>query len=177
MIKNQIMSQLNQYLIDQGISCKILGSNFDEINSNRPQSNCEIHVFYRGSDRANTGNNNSKNTVSYRNYNFEIELIHKNLRQEDITQDLVDIIWNALDSVIINNHKLILVSDSFVEFENGFWRYSFTTYITFVNTTDTVECTTELIQSVRILISPSTEKPVEYDPALSTEVATFQTNQ
>lgn len=111
-------------------NARIITSSFDEKTANKAQSQLEIRINYIRSLWS--------KPQRIRTYDFEINVIEKNLRTEDNIQNTIDrLCYGLLGANRFGNH-LEIVEDSFKEFEDGLWSYQITIRLSY--TAEQLDC-------------------------------------
>jgi len=119
-IKNRIALILGTALEGYGQNVKIIKTNFDEDNDNKPQTSKQVVVIHRDSS---VTLQNTKDKTFYSIERFELEVTVKDLRSDDPIQNLVDIIKKAFIGSIFNGIPVKSVTATNQGFNDGIWKY------------------------------------------------------
>nr|WP_288834877.1 hypothetical protein [uncultured Flavobacterium sp.] len=172
LIKNGIVTALNDLIQSSRYNTKITKDNFLEESRKNPASLCEISVQYVSSEWEPI-NDNLHEQIYNRHLNFNLFIRFKDLREEDKAQDFSDFIIDNLSIVPILGRYLRIETDEFSEYVEGIWVYrqSWIYTISSLKPDPTCQNVTETnVTGIEIYISPSYEFPLEFDEDLATEI-------
>lgn len=119
-IKNRIALIVSATLEREGLTAKIIQSNFNEDSDNKPQMSRQVVIRHLDSEYT----LQNARDQSFKCFSrFQVEVTLKDLRTDDNIQNLVDIVCRALIGASINGIPIKSLSVSNSGFDNGIWKY------------------------------------------------------
>lgn len=122
-IKNRLALIIATAVEQYGQPVKIIKSNFDEDNDNKPQMSRQVIIIHRD----NSSTLKSQKEKSFTNIDrFDIEVTVKDLRSDDPIQNLVDVIKKSLIGSIFGGVPIQVLTATSEGVANGIWKYIIT---------------------------------------------------
>lgn len=111
---------------------KVITSDYDEDNANKPQTSIEVRVIYQRSTWLKSQNQ--------RVYDFLIEVDVKDLRTDDKVQNIIDDLCYGL--LVANTFKghLDLIEDKNEGYSEGIWTYQIILRLTYPSSEEIRDC-------------------------------------